>query len=402
MNTVVIIGGGASGMMAAITAAENEENKVILFERQQRVGKKLLCTGNGRCNLTNMGATVENYHGEKSDFASLCLESFTPQDTLDFFRRLGLITVTEYGGRVYPLSNSANSVLDVLRLELTRPNIEIRCSCRVTEIKRRGEGFRVVTEAEAVDADSVIVACGGAAGAKVGGVTDGYELLKSLGHKRTVLRPSLVQLVTDPTYPRALKGVRAQCRVSLYLGDSLLKSSSGELQFTENGVSGPAAFDISRDAAQYGKTELHIDFLDGTDTAETEKIIRDRVSQMPGLSTDELLTGIVHNRLGRMLIKYAQLGGKTLKELSDADIGRVMNACTDFILPVSGTEDFDHAQVTAGGIKTGAVNPATMESLIVPHLFICGELLDIDGDCGGYNLQWAWASGRAAGRLGKW
>ena len=400
MNTVVIIGGGASGMMAAITAAEDENNRIILVERQQRVGKKLLCTGNGRCNLTNTGASPENYHGEREDFAELCLNSFTPQDTLDFFRRLGLVTVTEYGGRVYPLSNSANSVLDVLRFALDKPNIELRCSCRVTEIRRSGEGFRIVTESDILDADNVIVACGGAAGAKVGGVTDGYELLKPLGHKRTALYPALVQLKTAPDYPRALKGVRAQCRLGLYSGKTLLKSSAGELQFTENGVSGPAVFDVSREAAVNGKTELHLDFSGGCADG-IRGILTERREKMPDLSTDELLTGAVHNRLGKMLVKYAGIGGKTAKELSDDDISALINACTDLVLPVSGTEGFDHAQVTAGGIKTGGVNPATLESLIVPGLFICGELLDVDGDCGGYNLQWAWASGRIAGRLGK-
>lgn len=401
MNTVVIIGGGASGMMAAITAAEDENNRVVLIERQQRIGKKLLCTGNGRCNLTNTGAAPDNYHGEKPGFAELCLGSFTPQDTLDFFRRLGLITVTEYGGRVYPLSNSANSVLDVLRFALDKPNVELRCSCRVTEIRRRRESFCVITEdGETVDADFVIVACGGAAGAKVGGVSDGYELLKPLGHKRTALYPALVQLVTDPTYPRALKGVRAQCRISLYSGKTPLKSSAGEIQFTDNGVSGPAVFDISREAASNGRTELHLD-LSGGNADIIREILTDRRKNMPELPSDELLTGIVHNRLGRILIKYASLGGKTAKVLSDEDITAIINACTDLVLPVLGTEGFDHAQVTAGGIKTGGVNPATMESLIVPHLFICGELLDVDGDCGGYNLQWAWASGQAAGRLGK-
>ena len=401
MNTVVIIGGGASGMMAAITAAEDENNRVIILERQQRVGKKLLCTGNGRCNLTNVGATAENYHGEKEGFVLPCLEAFTPQDTLDFFRSLGLVTVTEYGGRVYPLSNSANSVLDVLRLALDRPNIELRCSCRAVQLQRCGEGFSVQTEDGRIDADFVIIACGGAAGAKVGGVSDGYELLKPLGHKRTALYPALVQLITEPTYPRALKGVRVHCALRLCSGKTALGSSVGELQFTDNGVSGPAVFDISRAAAVNGKTELHADLLDGVSSDDAAAMLRQRRDKMPQLSSDEALTGILHNRVGKMLVKYAGLTGKTLGELSDGDIEKLISACRDLTLPVLGTEGFDHAQVTAGGIKTGGVNPYTLESLIVPRLFICGELLDVDGDCGGYNLQWAWASGRMAGRLGK-
>ena len=247
MDNVVIIGGGASGIMAALTAAEDKNNRVILLERQQRIGRKLLATGNGRCNLTNTGACAENYHGENPDFALSTLESFSPQDTLDFFHALGLMTVEEYGGRVYPLSNSANSVVDVLRFALEQSGVELRCSSVVREIRRRGEGYTVITDEAELKADKLIVACGGAAGAKLGGVSDGYELLKALGHKRTGLYPSLVQLLTEPEYPRALKGVRADCGLRLMSGEDILAESAGELQFTETGLSGPAAFDISRE-----------------------------------------------------------------------------------------------------------------------------------------------------------
>ena len=229
MKTVVIIGGGASGMMAALSASENPENRIILLERQQRVGKKLLATGNGRCNLTNVGAKPANYHGEQPEFAVPALQKLPPEKVLEFFHRLGLLTVTEYGGRVYPLSNSANSVVDVLRFALQRDNIELRTSTPARQLYKRGEGFVIKTDEGSINADFVIVACGGAAGAKIGGVTDGYELLKGLGHKRTALRPSLVQLVTDPAYPRSLKGVRAQAALRLTAGSATLAESRGEL-----------------------------------------------------------------------------------------------------------------------------------------------------------------------------
>ena len=228
METVVVIGGGASGMMAALTAAGSPGRHVIVLERQQRVGRKLLATGNGRCNLTNTGAAPGNYHGELPEFARSVLERFTPQDTLDFFHSLGLITVTEYGGRVYPLSNSANSVVDVLRFALERAGAELRCSTSAREIVRRDGGYTVRTDGGDIPADWLIVACGGAAGAKLGGVMDGYELLKPLGHKRTKLFPSLVQITTEPEYPRALKGVRADAAVELVCGGEVLAESGGE------------------------------------------------------------------------------------------------------------------------------------------------------------------------------
>ena len=402
METIIIIGAGASGMMAALTAADVPGRRVILLERQQRAGRKLLATGNGRCNLTNTGATIENYHGESRDFAAPALDAFPPQAVLDFFRGLGLVTVEEYGGRVYPLSDSANSVLDVLRFHLEARGVELRAAEPVREIKREKQGFTVVTDSERLHADKLIIACGGAAGARLGGVSDGYELLKMLGHRRTALYPSLVQLVTAPEYPRALKGVRADCALRLYAGENLLAESSGELQFIETGVSGPAVFDLSRAAATGGKgLSLAADFLRNYDGAALLALLKQRRATLPDLPAGDMLTGIVHNRLGKMLVKYAGLNVNTsLRELDDGVLGKLVGACKDFRLPVQGTEGFDKAQVTAGGVKTSGFNPETLESWFVPGLFACGEVLDIDGDCGGYNLQWAWASGRLAGRLG--
>ena len=299
MNTVVIIGGGASGMAAAITASEDKNNNVILLERQQRVGKKLLSTGNGRCNLTNTGASPEHYHGSQPGFADAVLSRFTPEDTLHFFDSLGLAVSCEYGGRVYPQSNSANSVVDVLRFALMRDNITVKTSCPARRIEKRGEGFAVFTDEGSISADFVIVSCGGAAGAKVGGVHDGYELLKPLGHKCTPLLPSLVQLITDPTYPRALKGVRVMAKLRLENDGETVAQSSGELQFTETGLSGPAAFDISRAAAEIGRGVIRIDLSGG---ADIEAKLHARIKSNPTLCADDALTGVLHNRLGKMAL----------------------------------------------------------------------------------------------------
>ena len=402
METVVVIGGGAAGILAALTAAEGENRRVLLLERQQRIGRKLLATGNGRCNLTNTGATIEHYHGEQADFATPALAKFTPQDALDFFHGLGLMTVEEYGGRVYPLSNSANSVVDVLRFALEKRGVEVRCACPVRSIARRDKGYTVVTDEGSLGADYLIVACGGAAGAKLGGVMDGYELLKPLGHKRTALYPALVQLITPPEFPRALKGVRADGSLRLLSGSETLAKGEGELQFTDNGLSGPAAFDVSRAAATAGEgLTLSMNFFREYSASQVLGLLQQRRESYPQLESAQLFTGMLHNRLGKMLVKYAGLPQELpLGKLSDAQLEQAVQAATDFRLKLLGTEGFDHAQVTAGGIKTTGFNPETMESWFMPGLFVCGELLDVDGDCGGYNLQWAWSSGRLAGRLG--
>ena len=401
MQKVLVIGGGASGMMAALTAAEDKNNQVVLLERQQRVGRKLLATGNGRCNLTNLGASPANYHGEQPDFVRPALRLLPPAETLALFRSFGLLTVREESGRVYPLSDSASSVLDVLRFQLAQRGVELRCASPVQEIRPEKDGFTVRGEWESFAADKLIVACGGAAGRKLGGVNDGYVLLAPLGHRRTKLYPSLVQLVTDPEYPRALKGVRADASLRLLRGGNCIAEACGEVQFTERGVSGPAAFELSRAVSTGGEGLcLALDLLRDYSEAQLRALLRERRESLPDLDAAELLTGLVHNRLGRMLLRYSGVNTHTnVGALKDRELAPVAAACKDFRLPLRGTEGFDNAQVTAGGLRTADFDPETMQSRLVPGLYVCGELLDIDGDCGGYNLQWAWASGRLAGRL---
>ena len=391
-------------MTAALTAVRLG-HEVTLYERQARVGRKLMATGNGRCNLTNTGAGPSNYHGEAPDFVRPALEAFPSEAALDFFRGLGLLAREEWGGRVYPLSNSANSVVDVLRQALDAAGVELIAGDRVRELRRAGSGYSVTTESgDKRSFDAVVVACGGLAGEKLGGGRDGYELLKALGHTRTALRPALVQITTEPMYPRSLKGIKADCALRVLSRGRLLASSCGELLFTETGVSGPAAFDVSRAVSEAGdaKMELEIDFLRDYTSEEVLAHLQNRVKTAPELPASELLTGSVHNRLGRMLIKYADVEAVApLSALSERELRTVAAAYKRFKLPVRGTEGFANAQVTAGGIRTSEFDPRTLESRLCPRLFACGEVLDIDGDCGGYNLQWAWSSGVLAGHLGK-
>ena len=247
---VCVIGGGAAGMLAALTAAENG-HRVLLLERQSRVGRKLLATGNGRCNLSNYHVSPAHYHGG-AGFCDFALSQFDVGETLQYFASLGLLTVSEASGRIYPMSNMAGSVLDVLRYALERPEIDLQTGQTVTAVRKMPEGFSVKTETDTFSARCLILAAGGAAGSKVGGGMDGYRLAKSLGHHRTALYPSLVQLKTDPTYPRALKGVKAQCGISICRGSQVLARNSGEVLFTEYGVSGPAIFDLSRSVSAGG------------------------------------------------------------------------------------------------------------------------------------------------------
>ena len=399
MAEIAIIGGGASGMAAAIAAARNPKNHITLIERQSRVGRKLLATGNGRCNLTNTGASRSRYHGEAADFVEGALAAWPPAAVLDFFASLGLRTVTEYGGRVYPMSDHAGSVLDVLRLALEQENITVLTGCAVESARKCGSRFSLRWADGALEADRLIIACGGCAGAKLGGVMDGYTLLKSFGHSRTALYPALTPVRTVPDYPRALKGIKADAKLRLTKGKTTLAAAQGDVLFTDTGLSGTAVFDISRIAAKNADGSIaHLDFFGGMGADEILAMLRARRQAWPNLPANQILMGTVQSRLGQMLCKASGIsGGETVCSISDAALHTLAKVCKDFALPVTGVSGFESAQVTAGGIKTAEFDPETMQSRLVPGLYACGEVLDIDGDCGGYNLQWAWASGLLAG-----
>lgn len=393
-----IIGAGASGMCAAITAAANKAVQVVLLERQSRVGRKLLATGNGRCNLTNCHADISRYHGDAPDFAADALQAFPVEKTLTWFRSMGLYTVQESSGRVYPYSDQANSVVDVLRFSLQKENIRLVFGAEVTKIRRINDRFLVTAGEETFEFDKLIIACGGLAGTKLGGSMAGYKLLKSMGHQVTRLRPALVQVKSSWSGCMALKGVRANCRAALYRDEEKIRESVGELQFTEYGLSGPVIFEISRDACQSGGSwSCIMDFL--PDVSHQELLAELIGRKETSLPADELLTGILHNRLGRVLTTCAGIRGqRQISELSTEELAEVCNTVKHLEVSLTETMGMDSAQVTAGGVLTEEFDPKTMESRLVPGLYACGEVLDIDGDCGGYNLQWAWSSGFVAGQ----
>jgi len=401
MAGIVIIGAGASGLMAAIAASEDKDNNVTVFERQGRVGRKILSTGNGRCNLTNTICNSKNYHGEDASFAMGALAAFPPQRTIEFFKSIGLLTTEEYGGRVFPKSGFAGSVLDVLRNICEKNEAEIITDCAVTGSLKRPDGtFEILLGAEKRYADKVIVACGGIAGTKLGGVKDGYDILKSLGHSCTKLYPALTQIRTTPDYPRALKGIKANAALKLKNSGRTIFENDGEVLFTETGVSGTAVFEASRFASSPPfADEIVLDFLPDMTESDVQDYLVSQKRIFAHLGKDRSLTGALHPRLGMMICKMAQVGPADMCEnLSRSEIDRLIDAAKAFTLKITGVSGFEAAQVTAGGISTSEFNPQTLESTVTKNLYACGEVLDVDGDCGGYNLQWAWASGALAGR----
>ena len=393
-----IIGGGASGMAAAIEASTDSKNQIIIFERQARVGRKLQATGNGRCNLTNLHASGIGYHGDEDGFWTYALGEFPPNEILRWFAALGLFTVSEDSGRVYPFSDQANSVVDVLRFALQRENIELLTGFDVIKAKKCDGGFSVESADRKVFCNKLIIACGGLAGTKLGGSMSGYKLLRSFGHRVTRLRPALVQLKSGWGSLPALKGIRANCHIQIVHNGQVFAQSSGELQFTEYGLSGPVIFEISRDVCQgKGEWSCKLDLLPHVNEDVLYEALQARCGT--NLLAEDLLTGVLHNRLGRVLVQFCGIHlQKPLLKFSQEELLAVSSAVKSLEMELSEPLGMDSAQVTAGGICTNEFSPHTMESKLVPGLFACGEVLDVDGDCGGYNLQWAWSSGRLAGQ----
>ena len=392
-----IIGGGAAGMAAALAASEYENAQIVLMERQARLGKKLSATGNGRCNLSNIHASQGGYHGNDRHFHEYALNQYPPSETLQWFSSLGLYTVTEPSGKVYPYSDQANSVVDVLRFSLERPNIQVLTDFEVQKVRKDGAVFSVTAKSETLEFDRLIIACGGLAGTKLGGTMSGYKLLRSFGHKCTKLRPTLVQVKTSWPGVSALKGVRANCKAVIYQNGKPHQGSEGEIQFTEFGLSGPVIYEISRDACQGGgEWECTLDFLPDISSDALTALLHKRRSTR--LTAEDLFTGILHNRLGRVIVKEAGIRGNLpICDLREDQLYDAVALAKGFTVGLTEPLGMDAAQVTAGGIVTNEFDPETMQSKLVPGLYACGEVLDVDGDCGGYNLQWAWSSGRLAG-----
>ncbi|MBQ1281070.1 MAG: NAD(P)/FAD-dependent oxidoreductase [Oscillospiraceae bacterium] len=394
---VLVIGGGASGMIAALTAAEFGHS-VTLLERQARVGRKLAATGNGRCNLSNSHASPAHYHGAQPEFASFALSNFDVRETRSWFSAHGLLTAEEASGKIYPFSDHAGSVVDTLRLSLEAAGIRLECGSEVQSLYWQEDAFFAQTAERRYAADSVIVACGGIAGGKLGGTDAGYRLLRGFGHTCTKLNPSLVQVKTDPTWVRSLKGVRTPCRIRFEENGSSVCKNEGEIQFTEFGISGPVVFEVSRHAKK--GLDAVIDLLPPLDEAALLDMLSSKQKRMAELSADNLLTGILQNQLGRTLVRAAGIPfERKIGSLRANELRKLAALVKHFVLPVEGTLGMDQAQVTAGGIAVSEFDPETMESRLQRGLYACGEVLDIDGDCGGYNLQWAWSSGRLAGML---
>lgn len=393
-----VIGGGAAGLMCAIRAAENHpEHTIVILEKADRVGKKLLVTGNGRCNLSHIGATAKSYHGDGSDtLINILLKKYNPDAVLKTFRTLGLLTHTDSEQRVYPLSNQASSVLDVLRMRIAQLNIETVCNTDIRRIQKTAEGYEITTPELLLSAKKLVIAAGGKAD-YAGRNNDSRELLRSLGLRITTLTPSLSPVKVKSDLLKSLKGIRATAEVTLLRDKKIIKTERGEVQFTENALSGICIFNLSRHA-NLGGCEIRLHLLPDFSREQIEQEITLRCKRNHNATCGELFTGMFHKNIGLALLKSSGLKPSTpCKDISLKEIKTLCRHITDWRFVCEENHDFKKAQVTAGGVKLSEIDPHTFESNRHRGLYIIGEVLDIDGDCGGYNLQFAFASGMCVG-----
>ena len=429
---IVIIGGGASGLVAAIGAAGSGAD-VTIVEHMDRVGKKILSTGNGRCNLTNLRMEADCYRCGQEGFPMEVIRGCGVDETLAFFKGLG-IEPKDRNGYIYPNSDQASAVLDVLRCEVERLGVVVLLSCNVEKIvpidgnkdRKVGEEFKnkakksvkvegdsnqpaggrvrykVYTDQGVLDADAVILAAGSKAAPSTGSDGSGYELAKMLGHRVIKPLPALVQLRCQGNMYRQMAGIRTDARVKLMAANELLAQDRGELQLTDYGLSGIPVFQVSRFAAraldQGKKVTALVDFMPSWDDGEAFGLLKRRAALLSHKTAEELFTGLLNKKLALVLIKLAGIqSSRKAGELSSRQLKLLLEQIKTYEAIVMSVNPFANAQVCCGGVDTREVDASTMESRLHDNLYLAGELLDVDGICGGYNLQFAWSSGMTAG-----
>lgn len=400
---VAVIGAGASGLVSAVYAAK-EGNKVVLLERNNSLGKKLLITGNGRCNYFNSDMNLKHYYSEEIDILSKIITKENQKEILSFFESIG-ITPKIKNGYYYPISNKAVSIRDALEIECKMLGIEIITDFKVENIIKKDK-FMISSQNTKIEADKVVLALGSKAYPKTGSDGIGYDIALSFGHSVNKVLPSLTGLCTNENYLNLWKGARTEVKLSLYENDNLIKIEEGEAQFTDYGISGICAFNLSslitKGLYLNKKEEVCINFVPYINPKSIDDVVTylNRRSQtLIKRTVFELLEGILDYKLINVIIKKSKIDpDKYFSDLSKKEVYHLASNLYSFKINIASTKSFENAQVCMGGVKLSEINPLTMESIIVKNLYITGELLDVNGDCGGYNLAFAFISGMLAGK----
>lgn len=395
---LAIIGGGASGLMCACIASKNKDKKIVVIERDSRVGKKILVSGNSRCNLTNLSAKTSNYHSSFSDGVEFLLKNYPPTAVIEYFNSIGLLTTVDSENRVYPLSKQASAVLSVLRNELKRNRVKELCDTEVLDISKCGEGFKLRCADKTIIAKKVVIATGGRNNYAQKVIGNTYKPAQSIGHKINKLYPSLSPVKVKSNVIKSLKGIRAMGSVTAVINDKPVKTEVGEIQFGADCLSGICVFNLSRNIISEDNAKVIVKLLPDYSFTEIRDMLSSRVNLIENDSVGELFTGMFHKNIGIALLKESKIDtNKRANELSKAEINTLANTINKWVFEAIPSSDFTSAQVTSGGILGSEIDPTTFESKKAKGVYICGEAIDVDGDCGGYNLQFAFSSGMCVG-----
>ena len=393
---VVIIGGGAAGMCAAINIKMHDRSiSVAVIEQLSRVGKKLITTGNGRCNITNLNINLDRYHGEDIGFAEYALTNYDNYFAADFFSEIGIVFTYDETGRGYPYSLQASSVVDCMRFALDEFGVDTFVDTSVLSYSKKDNFFNVKTTNGDFVAESVIIATGlYSGGQKLGSNGSMLKILKNAGYKTVKTTPAIVQLKTETDVVKSLKGMKVDADVLLTINGKEIRSDFGEVLFCDYGLSGPPIMQLSREVERIsGEKVITLDLMSEYTFANVCDMLSYRVSVLRERALEEYLTGMLNKRVGQAVLKMCGLKlSDSVASLKNSDIKQIASVIKSMKFKVIGTTGFDNSQVTAGGLDTTQFSPQTMESKKERGLYCIGEILDIDGDCGGFNLQWAWSS----------
>lgn len=398
---VIVTGAGPAGIMAAITAA-NKGQRVLLLEKNEQIGRKILATGNGRCNITNRNISVERYHGAKPEFILSILDQFNQVQTMEFFEKLGVILKEEDRGRIFPRSNQAATVVEALKHALEENNVQIKTSVSVVNISKE-DMFRTETEDGSVyNSKKLIITTGGKAAYQLGSTGDGIFWAKNLGHKIVPFYASLAPLETKEEWVKNVQGIKITVNVKSFVDGNHVKTTTGDLLFTHYGVSGPAVLAQTGAISPFvedKEVKLLIDMYPEATEQELDSKLQEIFQLNNKKSAKNILAGLLPAALAPIILEIAGLESeKKVAEISRTQRLAVVGTIKNLPLTIKKVRPLKEAQVTRGGIDAEGMDQNTLESKKINGLFFAGEVIDVDADSGGFNLQWAWSSGYVAGK----
>ncbi len=398
---MIIVGAGAAGLAAAITAARAGQ-RVELLEQNSRPGKKILVSGNGKCNITNRYIATNCFHSTNPDFIKETLSGYDFDVVKDFFTSIGLELIEGKEGKIFPLSLQAASVVELLEYEAKRAGVEIHCDCKVTRITKEGTDFILETSLGEKHSQTLLVTAGSPAAPQLGGNDSGYLFAATMGHTLIPRHPSLVQLCSEESWVKTCAGVKVGGVARLYANGEYITEKEGDLLFTNYGISGLAILDLSREVstrlATFDYCELSLDLMPGMSKEKLTNLLVGRIGQGSKKPIELWLQGVLHKKLVNIVLKHSKCKSRTESDLNRKEVNKLVHTIKNLKLSINDTKGFKGAEVSTGGVDTTEVDPRTMASKIVPGLYFAGEILDVDGDRGGFNFHFAWVSGIRAGK----